>query len=47
MEQKLAPNHYDLFASLLSYPNKESLSKVESTQEYLNKNYPEASENIE
>jgi nitrate reductase assembly molybdenum cofactor insertion protein NarJ len=46
MEIKSMQNHYNLFASLLSYPNKESLSNVESTQEYLNKNYPDAAKTL-
>ena len=33
-----------MFASLLSYPNKETLTKVESLQEFLNQNYPDAAE---
>ena len=37
-------NHYDMFASLLSYPDKGILAKVESAQEFLNKNYPDAAE---
>ena len=37
-------NHYDMFASLLSYPDKGMLAKVESAQEFLNKNYPDAAE---
>lgn len=32
------------FATLLSYPNEETLDKVEATQEYLNHNYPDASQ---
>ena len=35
-------NHYNLFASLLSYPDKEMHAKVESMQEFLNQNYPNA-----
>ena len=46
MKNKSVQIHYNLFASLLSYPNEESLSKVESTQEYLNKNYPDAAETL-
>lgn len=46
MEQKLAHNHYDLFDSLLAYPIQESRIKVESTQEYLNKYYPDAAETL-
>lgn len=33
-----------MFAPLLSYPNKETLAKVESLQEYLNQKYPDAAE---
>ncbi len=32
------------FSSLLSYPNKDTLAKVESLQEFLNQKYPEAAE---
>lgn len=35
-----------MFAPLLSYPNKETLAKVESLQEYLNQKYPDAAEII-
>lgn len=35
-------NHYNQFASLLSYPDKEMSVKVESMQEFLNQNYPNA-----
>lgn len=38
----MTPNHYNLFASLLSYPDKEMSAKVESMQEFLNQNYPNA-----
>lgn len=37
-------NHYIFFASILSYPKKETLAKVEFAQEYLNQKYPEAAE---
>lgn len=44
MDEKIIQNHYDMFASLLSYPNEGTLGKVESAQEFLNQKYPEASE---
>jgi nitrate reductase assembly molybdenum cofactor insertion protein NarJ len=33
-----------MFAQLLCYPNKETLTKVESAQEFLNQKYPDAAE---
>src|SRR3989337_1975750 len=33
-----------MFASLLSYPDEKLPLKVESAQEYLNRNYPDAAE---
>ena len=44
MKEKLTHNFYNLFALLLSYPNDELPAKVESTQELLNKDYPDAAE---
>lgn len=33
-----------MFSLLLSYPNKETLAKVEAAQEFLNQNYPDAAQ---
>lgn len=44
MEEKLAGNQYNMFASLFSYPDEKLLVKVESVQEYLNQNYADATE---
>lgn len=46
MEEKMAHNYYDMFASLLSYPEKGMLDKVEFAQDFLNKNYPDAAETM-
>ncbi len=46
MEKRTVRIHYDLFALLLAYPDKELLLKVEAAQEFINNNYPDAAETM-
>lgn len=46
MKEKNIQNHYETFASFLSYPNEETLIKVEAAQEFLNHNYPDAAQRM-
>lgn len=46
MGEKRIHNHYELFASLLAYPDKGLLTKVEAAQEFINENYPDAADTM-
>jgi nitrate reductase assembly molybdenum cofactor insertion protein NarJ len=44
MKEKISHIHYEMFASILSYPEEGMIEKIESVQELLNQNYPDAAE---